>query len=158
MPENLAHPYPGAVTVVMQSIVTQYLTAAERHQVLTEVRSAGMGATRQAPVVWLRMEPAARSFELSLSVWPQDVHLTLAEVEAHGRWVKWLDDPRPGMTSAPGTGDTHGRHGARGPMCGGGPTGRVGPVYRRSAARSTRVNNLDTCGLPVAQWRPVVNC
>ena len=96
LPERLAHPYPGAVTVVMQSIVTQYLTAAERHQVLIEVRSAGMGATRQAPIAWLRMEPAARSFELSLSVWPQDVHLTLAEVEAHGRWVKWLDDPDRG--------------------------------------------------------------
>jgi hypothetical protein len=75
----------------MQSIVTQYLTAAERHEVLTLVRAAGRSATRRAPVAWLRMEPAPRSFELSLSVWPQDVHLTLAEVEAHGRWVKWLE-------------------------------------------------------------------
>jgi hypothetical protein len=89
--DRLAHPYPGAVTVVMQSIVTQYLTAAERHEVLTLVRAAGRSATRRAPVAWLRMEPAPRSFELSLSVWPQDVHLTLAEVEAHGRWVKWLE-------------------------------------------------------------------
>ncbi len=89
LPKHLATPHPGAVTVVMQSVTSQYLSAAERHRVLTEVRAAGAAATREAPVAWLRMEPGPRTFELTLSVWPQDVHLTLAEVEAHGRWVRW---------------------------------------------------------------------
>jgi hypothetical protein len=84
------------VTVVMQSIVTQYLTAGERHEVLNAMRTAGGAATRHAPLAWLRMEPAARSFELTLSMWPQDLHLTLAEVEAHGRRARWLDHPDRG--------------------------------------------------------------
>lgn len=96
LPDRLTRPYQGAVTVVMQSVVTQYLSAAERHIVLNHVRSAGLRASRQAPVAWLRMEPAPRSFELSLSVWPRDIHLTLAEVEAHGRWVRWHEDPDRG--------------------------------------------------------------
>ncbi|CAN5479268.1 MAG: DUF2332 domain-containing protein [Acidimicrobiia bacterium] len=87
--QQLARSYPGAVTVVMQSCVTQYLSAEERHQVLAVMRAAGTRATREAPVAWLRMEPAHRNFELTLSVWPQDLHLTLADVEAHGRWVAW---------------------------------------------------------------------
>ena len=98
--DRLAHPYPGAVTVVMQSIVTQYLTAAERHQVFTTVRAAGKSATRRAPVAWLRMEPAPRSFELRLWCGPRT-----PPHPRRGGGPRSLGqvagDLRPGLTSSP---------------------------------------------------------
>ncbi len=89
LPEQLSHPTPGAVTVVQHSVVMSYLAPTRRHQVMTSVRAAGEAATRDAPLAWLRYEPAPRTFELRLALWPQGVDLLLAEAHAHGHWAHW---------------------------------------------------------------------
>ncbi len=86
----------GVSSVVMQSVVTQYMDADERREVMFAVREAGTRATRRAPVCWLRLEPARKNLELRLSIWPQDVHLTLAEAQAHGLWADWLTGAEQG--------------------------------------------------------------
>ena len=89
LPGQLADPTPGVVTVVQHSVVMPYLSQKARHKVMTSIRAAGEAATVDAPLAWLRYEPAPRTFELRLALWPQGVDLLLAEAHAHGHWADW---------------------------------------------------------------------
>ncbi len=79
------------VTVVMHSIVLQYLEPSRRQVLGHLVRAAGRGARATAPLAWLRLEPAGPRAELRLDLWPRYHSGMLAEVAYHGRPVEWCD-------------------------------------------------------------------
>lgn len=88
---QLAAPAPGRATVVVHSIVLQYLDPAERMTFLDTVAAAGARATAEAPLAWLRMEPAGAHAEVRCTTWtggePHDE--LLARSGFHGRPVRW---------------------------------------------------------------------
>jgi hypothetical protein len=89
---QLAEPTPGAATVLVHSIVWQYLPAATRARIEATVQAAGARASATAPLAWLRMEffgPDAAA-ELRLALWPGGAERTLAQAHPHGAWVDWL--------------------------------------------------------------------
>lgn len=89
LPDRLASPSPGAATVVMHSVVTQYLKPEVRQAVVETIRRAGERASHDTPVAWLSLEPGKPWFRLRLSVWPYGLDLMLAVADPHGRWAHW---------------------------------------------------------------------
>jgi hypothetical protein len=86
----LAKPAVGQATVIYHSIVSQYLTDAERTALFESIREAGGRATADAPLAWLRMEPADDRANLDLTVWPGGEERQLARVGYHGSPVELL--------------------------------------------------------------------
>ncbi len=87
---RLAEPAPGQATVVYHSIVSQYLSDAEREALFDTIRTAGERATPKAPLAWLRMEPADDRADLELTLWPGGEERHLARVGYHGNPVGLL--------------------------------------------------------------------
>ena len=78
-------------TVVFHTIVWQYLPASTRDHLRRTLAAAGVAATRQNPLCWLRMEPAAPTHaDLRLTVWPGGEETHLADVGYHGHGLSWL--------------------------------------------------------------------
>jgi hypothetical protein len=89
--ERLADAAPGTATVVFHSIVMQYVEEQEREGFRAALREAGARATAEAPLAWLRMEPAdLRMADLQLTVWPSGDERVLARVGYHGDPVEWV--------------------------------------------------------------------
>jgi hypothetical protein len=86
----LAEPAPGQATVIYHSIVSQYLTDGERAALFAAIREAGERATHDAPLAWLRMEPADDRASLDLTLWPGGEDRHLARVGYHGNPVALL--------------------------------------------------------------------
>jgi hypothetical protein len=91
----LAQRRAGAATVVFQSIVMQYVAAAERARIADTLRDAGARATADAPLAYLRFEPTPRDdgewiYGVDLTLWPGGAAATLAVSSPHGPPVKWL--------------------------------------------------------------------
>ncbi len=80
---------PGAATVVVHSIVLQYLSHPARQRFRDAVASAGARASERAPVAWLRMEPGGDRAEIRLTTWPGGQDRLLATAGYHGRPVWW---------------------------------------------------------------------
>ncbi|MGI9434208.1 MAG: DUF2332 family protein, partial [Geminicoccaceae bacterium] len=79
-----------AVTVLYHSIFWLYLDADRQARLTAVVQAAGRLASRHAAFAWLQMEPGpAGAAELRLKLWPDDRARTLAEVDYHGRWIRW---------------------------------------------------------------------
>ena len=91
--DRLALPLPGLATVVVHSIVLQYLPPDARARFREAVHAAGARASGAAPMAWLRMEPAGERAELRLTTWPRGEERVLATAGYHGRPVWW--GPRP---------------------------------------------------------------
>jgi hypothetical protein len=87
---RLSKPAEGKATVVLHSIVIQYLDEAERERFIAALRSAGARASESAPVAWLRMEPADELTDVRLTVWPGGAERHLARAGYHGDPVEWL--------------------------------------------------------------------
>jgi hypothetical protein len=87
---------PQFQTVVMHSIVWQYIAVDEQARIAAALQAAGARATAAAPLAWLRMEPPApeRPVELLCTQWPataaQGQTQVLARVHPHGQYVEWL--------------------------------------------------------------------
>jgi hypothetical protein len=81
---QLARPADRVATVVFHSIVMQYLPEVERLEFERLVRADGEAAGENAPLVWLRMEPAGRLAEVRLTRWPGGEDRLLARVGYHG--------------------------------------------------------------------------
>lgn len=79
----------GAATVVVHSIVLQYLPLDRRRRLRAAIEHAGRRATADAPIAWLRMEPAGDRAELRLGLWPGDVDEVLATAGFHGHPIWW---------------------------------------------------------------------
>lgn len=86
----LAEPAPGQATVIYHSIVSQYLSDGERGTLFGGIAEAGERATADAPLAWLRMEPADDRANLDLTVWPGGEERRLARVGYHGTPVELL--------------------------------------------------------------------
>jgi hypothetical protein len=92
LPGVLADLPDGAVTVVMQSIVWQYLTPEERDHLVATMEDAGARATPSSPVAWLRFEPGEtpeRGAEVRVRRWPGGADRLLAIAGYHGDPVEW---------------------------------------------------------------------
>ena len=88
--ERLAEPVPGVATVVVHSIVWQYVAPESRDRMRAALRRAGRRATSDAPVAWLRFEPAGPVGDLRLTWWPgRRGETVLATAEYHGVPVYW---------------------------------------------------------------------
>jgi hypothetical protein len=87
--DRLARPVPGTATVVVHSVMMQYLTAAERQQVRARLARAGDRAAPRAPLAWLRMEPGGPVAEVRLTTWPGGRTRLLATSTFHGPPVTW---------------------------------------------------------------------
>ncbi|MGQ0831383.1 MAG: DUF2332 domain-containing protein, partial [Microthrixaceae bacterium] len=86
---QLASPRRGVATVIAHSIVLQYLAPARRRRFRGALAAAGRTATDDAPLAWLRMEPAGDRAELRLTTWPGGVDEPLATAGYHGRPIWW---------------------------------------------------------------------
>lgn len=86
----LAEPAPGKARVIYHSIVSQYLGDEERATLFAAIRTAGERATAEAPLAWLRMEPADDRANLELTLWPGGEDRHLARVGYHGNPVELL--------------------------------------------------------------------
>lgn len=84
---RLASPRPGA-TVVYHSIVWQYLSEDTRRTLRVALRAAGVAASEQQPLAWLRMEPAGQVADLRVTTWPGGEERRLATVGYHGQHVR----------------------------------------------------------------------
>lgn len=88
--EMLAEPRPGLATVVVHSIVLQYLSPDRRRRFRDVVAHAGAIAAPEAPVAWLRMEPATEdAAEVRLTLWPGGEDRALGTAGYHGEPIRW---------------------------------------------------------------------
>ena len=87
--QELATPVAGAVTVVHHSIVLQYLKRASFDRLREALQRAGASATDDAPLAWLRMEPAGRRAGIRLTWWPGGQEDLLGTSGYHGHDVEW---------------------------------------------------------------------
>lgn len=102
---HLARVTPDTTTVVVHSIVTQYLDERTRAALEATIAAAGEAATPDAPMAWLRMEPSSvEAAEVRLTRWPgpggeAPEHRVLAHSGFHGPPVRW--HARPGVPTSP---------------------------------------------------------
>ena len=91
---ELAAPPPGVASVIFHSSMWWYLPRAERAAVTAAIESAGVRASPDAPLFWLRSEPPSLEFaEVRLRAWPGGDDRLLARAHHHARWVEWQDTP-----------------------------------------------------------------
>jgi hypothetical protein len=86
----LAELVPRQATVIYHSIVSQYLTDEERRSLFDGIREAGERASADAPLAWLRMEPADDRADVELTLWPGGETRRIARVGYHGSPVELL--------------------------------------------------------------------
>jgi hypothetical protein len=86
---RLAEPAPEVATVVVHSIVWQYVGAESRDRMRAALRRAGEAATAACPLAWLRFEPAGPVGDLRLTWWPGGDEQVLATAAYHGIPVYW---------------------------------------------------------------------
>ncbi len=86
------HTVAGAATVVMHSIMWQYLPGAVQSRIETLFAERGARASERAPLVRLAFEPAPEVVhaDLSITVWPGGERTVLAHSGYHGPPVTWL--------------------------------------------------------------------
>jgi hypothetical protein len=91
---ELAAPPPGCATVVMHSVVWQYIPAAEQAAITASIEAAGARASAAAPLAWLRFEPLAGDghVELRCRYWPAGADHLLARCHPHGGHIVWQAD------------------------------------------------------------------
>jgi hypothetical protein len=89
---ELAAPSPGHATVLMQSVVWQYIAADERAEIVAAVEAAGASASADTPLAWLRLEPPAadQHLELRCRLWPGGQDRLLARAHPHVTHLEWL--------------------------------------------------------------------
>jgi hypothetical protein len=84
--------------VLMHSIVWQYVDEPSRALIREAMEEAGRAATPERPLAWVAVETNRETFnhELSVKLWKggsnsgPDVDIVLADAQAHGRWIRWL--------------------------------------------------------------------
>jgi hypothetical protein len=94
LPRQLATRRPGTATVVMHSVMWQYLDDETRAACRQAIEEAGASATPEAPLAWLRLEPNPEMFvpaELRVRIWDghDDRELLLATSGFHGGPLAW---------------------------------------------------------------------
>lgn len=84
-------PQPGAVRILVHTIMWQYLPDATRAAISASLDEAGRSATLEAPVGWLRMEADGQrgTASVRLTIWPDGGEREIARADFHGRFVEW---------------------------------------------------------------------
>ncbi len=100
--QQLASPVSGLITVVVHSIMFQYLSVEGRRGVLDALDAASRRSSPDAPLAWLRMEPGGEHAEIRLSTWPGGTTRLLATSSYHGPPIRWMGerDIRPSPAGA----------------------------------------------------------
>jgi hypothetical protein len=95
---ELQAPADGTATVLMHSVVWQYIGAAEQAAIAAEMAAAGDAAARgrRAPLAWLRLEPLGSDGSVGLfcRLWQrggpgEGQEQLLASAHPHGAHVEW---------------------------------------------------------------------
>jgi hypothetical protein len=94
---RLADRAEGVATVVVHSIVWQYVSPQSRQRMRGALRAYGEAATVTSPLAWLRLEPAGAVADIRVTWWPGGEEVVLGTAEYHGIPVYW------GATAAPGS-------------------------------------------------------
>jgi hypothetical protein len=94
---RLADRAVGVATVVVHSIVWQYVGPESRDRMRAALRGYGEAATTASPLAWLRLENAGPVADIRVRWWPGGEEEVLGTAEYHGLPVYW------GATAAPGT-------------------------------------------------------
>ncbi|MGI9510729.1 MAG: DUF2332 domain-containing protein [Geminicoccaceae bacterium] len=90
----------GIATVLVHSIVWQYLGENSQERLRRTIDQAGRRADASAPFAWLRMEPETpAAAALRLTLWPGGDTMFLADVDYHGRWVRWRTEAKTPRSS-----------------------------------------------------------
>jgi hypothetical protein len=87
--DRLAAPAEDRATVVVHSIVWQYVAPESRDRMRAALRRRGAAATPEAPLAWLRLEPAGAVADLRLTWWPGGDEQVLGTAGYHGTPVVW---------------------------------------------------------------------
>lgn len=89
--DHVLWPRPGVATVLVHSVVWQYLPAATQQRIEELLQMRGALASPAAPLARLGMEFHARGApaELRLTLWPGGTTRTLARAHPHGEWVEF---------------------------------------------------------------------
>ncbi|MFM8553165.1 MAG: DUF2332 domain-containing protein [Acidimicrobiales bacterium] len=79
-------------TMVFHSIVWQYLGATVQDSMRATLDDEGSRRSKDAPLVWARMEPAGSVADVRATVWRGDApeEYVLAEIGYHGRDLRWV--------------------------------------------------------------------
>ncbi len=88
---QLSRPADGAATVVFHSIVWQYFSAETKRGMKDAIVTAGVDATADAPIAWLRFEPApdpTKGVDVSVRLWPGGRERVLIRSGYHGKPVR----------------------------------------------------------------------
>lgn len=92
---RLAERRVGTTSVLYHSIVWQYLAPEGKLRLERAIGRAGRQADSDTPFAWLRMEPeSSKAAALRLDLWPNRQSIHLADVDYHGRWIRWLVSPQ----------------------------------------------------------------
>jgi hypothetical protein len=94
LPEQLADPRPGVLTVVWHSVVRQYVDPIAWRRVGEALERAGEAATTDAPLAHLAFEPDIGAdglyvFSVRLTLWPGGRTLLLGAAAPHGVPARW---------------------------------------------------------------------
>lgn len=88
-------PVAGVARVVMHSVAFQYFPAEAKQRIARRMAEAGVNASTDAPLAWLRFEKEEgdRQTSLRLKLWPTGEDRLLASCQAHGSAIEWLNPP-----------------------------------------------------------------
>ncbi len=91
---ELAAARPGRATVLMHSVVWQYIASDEQQAIAAALARAAERASVAAPLAWLRFEPPQpdAATELRCTLWPGGVDRLLARAHPHGARIEWCAD------------------------------------------------------------------
>jgi hypothetical protein len=80
------------VSMLVHTIVWQYLPQADRDAITQIMSDAAHRATDRSPVAWFSMEAddIRDGAGLYLGVWPGAERKLVGRADFHGRWVRWL--------------------------------------------------------------------
>lgn len=91
--ERLGKTERGVTKTLINTIMWQYMPESVRQEIELEMAKIGAGASRDAPLAWLRMEPLDTRqphATLILTMWPGGETRHLAKCDYHGRWIEWI--------------------------------------------------------------------
>lgn len=81
-------------TVVFHSITWQYMGPRVQHEFVETLHRRGSDASRSAPLVWVRMEPAGPVADIRATVWRGDsapTEILLGTIGYHGKGMRWSE-------------------------------------------------------------------
>ena len=85
----------GQMHLIFHTVAWQYFPTDRKIKGTTLIEAAGVKATPETPLAWLRMEADSetRGAAVTARLWPGDHHISLGRADFHGRWVGWADPP-----------------------------------------------------------------